>query len=171
MSRREEVRVIAGKLAGAFGQEYFSTGDRAELRRMRLRQTPPFSFWRLLDNAGKRFNDGSATVDEYELWRWQLVALGMAIMSPNHHNPKMPVGRVLQDINYSEQRLARLLKSRGVEFNAQYLRMVRQLAASNEAVDWRELAWFIFAQDISEKWAENCRLKIASNYYNEKKEK
>ena len=159
-----------GKVASILAQDWFSTGDRAELRRMRIGQTPPPTFWRVLANVGKHFADSGHSSDTFDrdVRRWQRVVKGMAIMSPNHHDPKVAVGSALKEINYSEQRLARLLKSRGQEFESQYLRMVRQLANSRRSLNWYELARIVFAHGISEEWAEEYRLRIAKNYYYQK---
>lgn len=153
---------IIATLAGELGREGFPRGDLAALRRLDPDHANAPAFWRLLIRApeDRRHGDGAER-------RWALIVHGIALMVPNHHDARTPVGRALFAARYSEQRLGRLLDARGAQFRALVPRLCRQLAHAHkpQPLDWRELGRLILAEGCHEEEAERVRLNIARTYY------
>ena len=109
-----EARKIVARLAAEFAAPGFPSGDLAALRRTNpdLPGRTPVLL-RLLARHAPVCLDSAVN----ELGLWALVIHGMALMAPDHHHTRLPVGRSLRGNGpgplYSELRLGRLLSPRG----------------------------------------------------------
>jgi hypothetical protein len=109
------------------GAPRIGRGNLAALRRMDPDAYEVPAFWRLLAQA----TDGAMVSSDDVTARWALIAHGMALMAPGHHD-RAEIGRALQAIGYAEGRLARLLGARGPQFRALVPRLCRHLAARQQ---------------------------------------
>jgi hypothetical protein len=134
-------------------------GNLAALRRMDPVAYDVPAFWRLLAGA-----TGGEMVSLRDEERWALIAQGMALMAPNHHDGTA-IGEALQKINYAEGRLARLLAARGRQFRALVPRLCRHLAARQQPLNWYRFARLILTESLDEEKAEQIRLEIARAYF------
>lgn len=161
-----DTREIVTKVAAELATPGFPRGDLAALRRMDPNAPggTPVLLRLLARHAPERLERGTD-----ELRRWALVLHGMALMAPDHHRGQLRVGRSLfgsgRNPLYAESRLARLLGARGPALRAQIPRLVRQLKAKDQALDWRELAKLILTEGRDESRAEEAREWIARAYY------
>ncbi len=151
-------------------------GNLAELRRMNPDIADTAAMWRVLARHDVRTNGG-----EHDL-QWALIVHGLALMTPTQqgrgtraysHDRTIPVGRALYLGNetsrssalYSEQRLSRLLTARGPMLRSLLARLFRMCAPHSVSFDWREMARFILADGVDDAKAEDCRRRIAREYY------
>lgn len=141
------------------GQPRIGRGNLAALRRMNPDAYDVPAFWRLLARA-----TGGSMVFASDEQRWALVAHGMALMAPNHHD-STAIGEALQNIDLAEGRLSRLLGARGPQFRALVPRLCRHLAARQQPLNWYRFARLILAEGRDETRAEQIRLEIARAYY------
>ena len=167
-------RDIATQFAWQMAQEGFRRGDLAELRRMNPESIDSPVLMGLL--AEKDLLRGPK-VEE----KWALILHGLALMTPKGgggdtrtaHDGQMSVGRALylggeatrEQGFYSETRLKRLLTSRGDMTRTLLARAFRMLAAANVTFSWREMANFIRNDGFDEEAAEECRCRIAREYF------
>jgi CRISPR type I-E-associated protein CasB/Cse2 len=143
---------VVQRLAEEFANPNFPRGDLAELRRMNTDDPAALSFWRLMAKYDRP--DTAVSVPQ-----WSLIMQGIALMTPIA-NANTPVGRALFLVgSYSENRLNRLLVSRGPMFRDLLGRLFRILASAKQPLDWGEMANLILDDN------DNARLKIASEYY------
>ncbi|MGB4009315.1 MAG: type I-E CRISPR-associated protein Cse2/CasB [Bacillota bacterium] len=157
---------VIATIAGVIGSDRFSTGERAALRRMTSRQPPPLAFYRFALSHLPTGWDSSK--DSQKDWITLLAAI--AIMSPNAHDPKCNLGRVLAETNYSEARLERLLSdsAAGDVRRILVLRAARFLAAKSSPFNWVQAARLLLTQDNEKLMA--VREQIAKDYYQIKRE-
>ena len=159
----------------------FGAGDRAALRRMNPDgANAPAAFWRLLASRDM-LNDGNSPEDEA---RWALILHGIALMTKpsgnstyrSAHSPAIAVGQALYTGGeggrtkgyYSEARLSKLLKARGVIRRSLIARLCRMMSSANATFDWGEMARFIYFDDASPRFESAAREiggDIARAYY------
>jgi CRISPR system Cascade subunit CasB len=156
-SRRDVIRRLAHVLANA----HFPRGDLAALRRLDPLLPTGTAYWRLLHEHVPDAYRRGADLER----RWATILQGMAIMAPHHHGPDSP-GQALARVGYSEQRLARLLNSRGEAFRLAVPRLCRYLTSrGGQAVDWTRLGALILAEGRDRERAEQLRLDLARDYF------
>lgn len=147
------------RLANYMNKGVLGPGEVADLKRLDCARPDKPAFWRAL--SWWISPDRPPGPDEER--RWALVLSGMARMSPRNHQPGRKLGRVLAEHDYSELRLARLLRSRGASFDSTVRRLSYFLSARGEPVDWTELAALILT--VNPEKAEAIRRRIARDYY------
>lgn len=145
-----------GKIAGLISSDRFPPGHRAALRRMSPGQPLPLDFYRFALNC---LPEGW----EHNIEDWTAVVAGIALMSPNAHNPSVGFGTALGEAGYSELRLERLLAAEEGVRRILFLRAVRFLAAKSQAFNWAEGARFLLTRDEEKRQALN--LRIATDFY------
>jgi CRISPR system Cascade subunit CasB len=119
-------------------------------------KAPPLAFYRF---AFRHLPDFWETRQQ----EWMTIVAGIAIMSRNPHNPRQPVGSVLAESGYSENRLERLLAAKEDMLHVFVLRTARFLAAHGEAVNWNDFARLVLSQDLES--SDVARHAIARDYY------
>ena len=148
-------------LAGTISHPDFPPGDLAGLRRLHpgSRLTP--TYWRLLIG---RVPEGLRRTEEQER-RWAVLLQAMAVMAPHSHASGRGLGKVLAELNRDslEQRMLRLLRSRGRQLEDQLRLMARLLANEAQAVNWVGLAWLVLSDNEALR-QKVCRA-IARDYY------
>ena len=156
----QRLHAVVASLAGVIGHDQFPRGDLAELRRLRL-EMPPAAYWRLLFDRVPEAWRKSGRMER----AWAMVISGMAVMAPDCHSPKAPLGRVLARIGggTAESRLWTLLRSRDEQLEDHLRLVVRFLASKEERVDWTGLARLLFAADEASRDAV-CR-QLARGFY------
>ncbi len=157
---------VIGTIAGVISSDRFPTGERAALRRMTPRQPPPLAFYRF---ALSHLPDGWDHSKESQK-DWMTLMAGISIMSPNAHDPKSSLGRVLAEKNYSEARLERLLSDSAVGDVRRILvlRVARFLGSKSSPFNWVHAARLLLTQDDEKLMA--VREQIAKDYYGSKRE-
>lgn len=151
------MRSIAGQI------QYLSTGDRAALRRMELTRSPAASgvVIKLLMRA-----QVPASRQRDDFVRWRLMAHVAAMLSGTAALPAHAEGRAfgsaLAEADISENRVLRLLATRGDALYDQVRRAARVLSNGRKPVN----LWAIYhlVGDHAGK-AEAARLRIAQDYY------
>lgn len=147
----------------------FPRGDLAELRRMKLGDTPPGAFWRIMVQRGLL---GKIKAREVER-RWALVVHGIALMTPNAHDWNTSIGKALyeggesgrKNAFYHDLRLARLLAARGAMFESLLTQLFRMMGNAGQPFDWRKMATLILCEESNPEKAEEVRVDIAKSYY------
>jgi CRISPR system Cascade subunit CasB len=147
---------IIGQLAGLIATDHFPTGERAALKRLDPAGPPGLPFYRF---AFRYLPENW----ERQQPAWMALIAGIALMCPNPHSPKRPVGLVLAEAGYSEKRLERLLAAEGETLHTLLLRAVRFLATKGEAVNWMDFARLLLTTDPDKR--EEARLRIARDFY------
>ena len=146
-------------LAETIEAKEYSTGDRAQLRRMKYDAPNSSAFWKLMVREDMPANP--------DIPRWGLIVHGMALVAHGAglaHNPRIRVGRALHEV-YSEDRLSTLLAARGSTLHSLLARLFRMLANEGCSFNWREMARFILNEGYNESQADQSRVEIASAYY------
>ena len=157
---KKTLRDVIHDISRTLGAEHFPKGDLAELRRLSLRNPPP-AYWRLAAQLiPENFRPG-----ERSERAWAVVLQGMATMSPHAHAPKMSLGRALRELDTEtvENRLWKLLRSRGEQLEDQILLTARFLRSKESAMDWSGPARLLLCAD-EEKRDAVCR-ELARGYY------
>jgi len=155
---REDARWLAG-LAARLADPVFPAADRAALRRMDPRArsgAAEIAIERLLVAV-------NADPDGNDRCRWALIVHSIALVR-GQHDPKAPLGQILFDCHYSEDRLNRLLRADFEGLIDLLPRLARFLAANNAAADWLPLARIVRWTGRLNDIADDCRLRIARNY-------
>ncbi|MGI6149811.1 MAG: type I-E CRISPR-associated protein Cse2/CasB [Limnochordia bacterium] len=147
---------VVVKISSVLGNESFAAGDRAALRRMQPGHPPPLAFYRF----AMRYLPESW---ETKLDDWVAVTAGMALMSPQAHDPTRGMGKVLAEAGYSEARLERLLASEGEVRRLLLLRAARFLAAKGFSMNWVDGAVFLLTDDGNKR--EALHRRIAKEFY------
>lgn len=152
---------VVASLAGSIAHPEFPSGDLAGLRRLQPDSRLAPAFWRLLVN---RVPESMRRSEETER-RWAVLMQAMAVMAPNIHATNRGLGKVLAEMNRDslEQRMLRLLRSRGRQLEDQLRLMARLLASQAELVNWVSLAWLVLSDDETMR-QKICRA-IARDYY------
>jgi CRISPR type I-E-associated protein CasB/Cse2 len=147
----------------AFAIARLDPGDLAQLRRADPAAPPPV-FWRL--DAKLSLSTQLAGGEDDRCRLLQLIAIltptGRDFNKPVPHDGKLPLGRLLHRIGYSEPRLARLMSATPERRRDLLLRLARQLAGVK--FDLRPLSDLMIAR--SDKTREQRALRrLASDYY------
>ncbi len=156
----DRLRDIAGKT----GQiRFLGSGDRAALRRI------PLTGAREADGVVVKLLCHGHVSDwsiEHDFDRWRTIVHVAALLSgtgaDQAHDRSRSLGCALQEANYSENRLLRLLGTRGEALTDQVHRAARILATKGKPVDLR--AFFHLLGD-DEAQAEAARVRIAKDFY------
>lgn len=158
--QKDVVASLASRVAG------LATGDRANLRRMTIHSSARTAgtVSGLLMSAGLS-NVGKMSDSVFR--RWSIVAHCAALLSGtgrnNAHAPgwQNGLGRRLQAVGYSENRLMRLTSAKGTALEGQVVRAVRFIAQSGGGpVDLRTIRDL-----LNPEKAETARMAIARSYY------
>lgn len=94
---------------------------------------------------------------------WKLIVQGMAMMAPNNHDPKQPLGKVLAELKYSELRLKRLLEAPDEIRFELVMRVILFLKSKGKAVNWIDIARLLLTKDASKR--DNLNIEIAKAFY------
>jgi CRISPR system Cascade subunit CasB len=157
----QQLGSVISTIAGVISSDHFPTGERAALRRMTPRQPPPLTFYRFalgyLPVGWDRNEDSRKD--------WITLVAGIALMSPNTHDPKRSLGRALAETNYSEPRLERLLSDSAIGDVRRILvlRVARFLAAKSFPFNWVQAARLLLTRDKEKLTA--ISEQIAKDYY------
>ena len=148
------------KIASRLANDGFPMGDYAALRRMNP-QTPSshaeIAAERLLASAG------AAPTGEADRKRWLLIIHCLAL-TRGQHSHRASTGSVLAQVQYSEERINRLL-SADFEVIADVLpRLARFLGAKGAAIDWLPLARIARWTGRAENRADQSRNRVAREY-------
>ena len=145
-------------LSGILGSDNFPNGERAALKRMALDGPAPLAFHRfVLRHIDEKWQTESWQPD------WRTIICALAIQRDGGFDPGTPLGKALAQAGFSENRLERLLASRGDTLRTLALRAARQLAAKGISTDWRQLADLLFCRDVEIR--ERLNRRIAGDYY------
>lgn len=112
----QEIDAAVGHIVAVLGREQeaagFSPGDRAELRRMDpLGPALPPALWRLL-TAGAVAEGVKALGGDRERAERAVAILVQAMLEAGGSGEARPIGKVLGETGYAEQRFVRLLRAR-----------------------------------------------------------
>lgn len=126
-------------------------GEKAEARRMTEVGAP--AFWRQAARLG---------ISPAQEARWMRFTQLVALLTPagrqtSIHNPGSPLGAVLAQVGFSEQRLARLMAARGPARDVALERAIRMLAGKVTGVNIPDLARAVF-------WPNDSH-RLARSYY------
>ena len=148
------------KIASRLANDGFPTSDHAALRRMDP-QAPSshaeIAAERLLASAG------AEPTGEEDRKRWVLIIHCLAL-TRGQHSLDAFTGQVLAELQYSEERINRLLAS-DFEVIANMLpRLARLLGAKGVAVDWLPLARIARWTGRAESHADQSRNRVARQY-------
>lgn len=148
-----------GHVAGVLGNASFPPGDRAALRRMASDQRPPLGFYRFAAShlPGGWDRDADAIRD------WVTIVAGIAVMSPDAHQPSRGLGAALAEAGYAESRLERLLGSEDDVRRTLLLRAARFLAAKSLRGNWVDGAQLLLARDPEAR--EAIHRRVARDFY------
>ena len=149
-------------LVGHFFKETLTRGETAPLRRMDPEHPHEPAFILFMLDAGA---PESWTKELGDARSWALIVHAMTLMAPHHHDLGTSVGAALHKADVSDQRVARLLAARGIQFRKQMGRLARRLAQAVQPVNWLELADLITAEAGDADRLDELRLRVARNYY------
>jgi len=119
-------------------------------------QNPPLAYFRF----ALRYLPSSW---EQQLDDWIAITAGIALMSPQAHDPERKMGRALAEVGFSEERLERLLSSDGEVRRLLLLRAARFLAAKSKAMNWVEGAQLLLTPKGERR--ESLHRRIAKDFY------
>ena len=152
--------------------EFYSTGDKADLRRMRpgVQEQRPFAFWRLLSRYGV-LHDITTGKKSYltpdEESKWVAVIQGMAMTADLCHNAKYDFGEALGYCEPSEDALTKrfdqLLRATPERFVDLLHHMLKLLISKDCAFNWDSLAALILTP--SERERNVLLSRLAQSYY------
>lgn len=128
--------------------EDMSPGAQAEVRR----GTPSEPFWRLLGAIDQE------DAENGELRKWHLLIQCIAIAGYE----STPFGVALQEADYSEARLKRLLEADDDLLPGILRRTAKQLKSADEPGNWETIRKLLFFKGDG---AESIRLQLAQEYY------
>ncbi|MDN5938814.1 MAG: type I-E CRISPR-associated protein Cse2/CasB [Salinisphaera sp.] len=149
---------LVPRFAGWLHSDGFPNGDRAKLKRMGISGPTPLAYHRfLLRHVPEQWQGPSMAM------AWRTVISGLAYQHQNPHNPKVPFGRALADIDYSELRLESLLAAGDRVLATLTLRATTRLAAKRARCNWKDIAWLLFAANDESRERSNRR--IARDFY------
>jgi len=123
-----------------------SKGEQAELRRGQ----PSAPFWRMLTHIGK----ADASTEKLRKWRLLIQLITIADYDST------PFGFALQEADYSEARLKRLLEAGDDQLPGLLRRTAKQLQSAGQGANWNTARRLLFGYD-----REDVRLQIAKEYY------
>ena len=160
MTKTEPTTPVAltATIAGVLHQEHFPSGERAALKRMKPSGRAPVAYHRFLMH----------TVPEalhsplYEPC-WRTLIAGIALQPAHPHDANQSLGQALTRIDFSEDRLERLLASDGSVLHTLVLRLARRLAVQHQKTNWNDLSRLLFA--YNEEARERINTRIARDFY------
>ena len=164
----EGVRSSLPKLVGALAAELAdrsTTGDVAELRRLRTEAPGGSAFWRLVVG---RLEPAGVLPDADVPWRldaekrWAAILNGMA-RTVGLHRPGLAVGRALAEAEVSEARVTRLLLAHEATLWDALRVTVHHLGTKAIPFDWAELASLLLSDGRSDE--DVVRRRVARSYY------
>lgn len=143
-------------LAGRLGDQNFSTGDHAALRRMvpRAPGRAGMALYRLMADVG-------LDVTGEKIKRWALVIHCLALVRGAHDKDKR-AGAVLHDLPLTELRLNQLLAADHDVLFDLLPSLARRLSAQGAAINWAPLAMLALYGDHDS--SDRHRLDIARAY-------
>lgn len=149
---------LTAAIVGALHNEHFPTGDRAALKRMAPEGRAPLAYHRfIMSKVPERWQGG-----RYES-SWRTLIAAIALQPAHPHDANRPVGEALARIDFSEDRLERLLAADDSVLNTLVLRAARRLAAHHARANWNDLARLLFA--YGDEARERINQRIARGYY------
>lgn len=162
------LKVIVDNLRSDIREQEFSTGHRAQLRRLNPEVLGPAAFWRLFTRRNLSKIGGPDSQK-----KWAAVIQGIALMTGHDRGSPTPLGRALfsggdqerTKALYSEHRLNQLLAARGQLLRTLLRRAFRILVGTEQAIYWPQVAELILYDGNNEDEAEKVRHQIASDYY------
>mgnify|MGYP006435629173 CR=1 FL=1 len=149
---------LTAAIAGALHQEHFPNAERAALKRMTPGGRAPLAYHRFL----MRTVPEALQSPRYEPC-WRTLIAGIALQPAHPHDANQSLGQALVHIDFSEDRLERLLASDGSVLHALVLRLTRRLAAHYQKANWNDLARLLFA--YNEEARERINTRIARDFY------
>lgn len=159
---------IVNNLRSDIREQEFSSGHRAELRRMDPDSPDAAAFWKLYTR--RRLSRIGGTDSEK---KWAALLQGITLMSEHDRGNLIRLGRALftggdQERStpfYSENRFRQLLAARGSILRTLLRRAFRMLARTEQAIYWPQVAELILNDGYNEDEAERVRNEIAADYY------
>lgn len=144
--------------------EVLSSGDVAELRRMRPDDPGCAAYWKLV--AGRFEPRGalpeSGPLREESERRWAVILAAMARLR-GLHRPGLRLGRVLAEHRVAEPRVLRLLRARGEALEDAVRLLAHQLSSAGAVVDCTDLARLVLSDGRSDETA--VRRRIARDFF------
>lgn len=149
---------LTAHIAATIHHDHFPTGERAVLKRMTPEGRRPLAFHRfVMRHIPQEWHGG------YFDAAWQTLIAGVALQPAHPHDPERALGRTLAEIDFSEDRLERLLAADGVVLQTLLLRVARRLAARHARANWNDFARLLFA--AGDESREKINTRIARDYY------
>jgi len=107
--------------------------------------------------------EGQVPLSEEQIQRWAAVLQGWAVLGPNLHDPKCPLGRAMEKAGLAESRLSRLFRAPDPQFLEAAVRLCRFMRAKQEPLNWTDFAAWVLARD-----RDQFNDRIAQDYYRAK---
>lgn len=143
--------------------ETMSSGERAQLKRMRAGEFEPAAFWRLVCGPlAPQFDGRSTPQREQSEACWAVVASAMA-RSGMPFNGKCTLGRAMAESGISELRFLRLLRADASQLPAQAQAVAQLLASKGQSTHWIDFARLIISVERTDRDA--TRRKIARDFF------
>jgi len=134
-------------------------GEIAELRRLNPRNPDRLAFWQVI----VRWVEGEFPLSDEQAQRWAAVLQGWAVLGPDLHHPKRPLGLAMERSALTESRLSRLLRAPDSQFLEAAVRLCRFMRAKREPLNWTEFALWVLASN-----RDKANARIAQDYYRAK---
>ena len=162
--RHDPMNAISFRLSDSGQGTRMSTGDRAALRRLRLKNGAPTTgvVVKLLLEAGVE-----PAAFEKNWPAWEMVAHVAALLSGTtrlrSHRSQRGFGAALRDAGYSENRLLRLTAAKGEALQDQVALAARYVAQSRKGPIDLWSVWQLVGRDTVK--AEAARIRLARDFY------
>lgn len=157
-SEAKQPSALTAHIAGTLHHEHFPSGERAALKRMTPEGRTPLAFHRfVMRHVPRQWHGG------YYDAVWQTLIAAIALQPAHPHDPDRPLGQALADIDFSEDRLERLLAADGMVLHTLVLRAARRLAARHARANWNDIARLLFA--AGDEAREKINTRVARDYY------
>ncbi|MBE0431513.1 MAG: type I-E CRISPR-associated protein Cse2/CasB [Dehalococcoidia bacterium] len=134
-------------------------GEMADLRRLDPQNPDRLAFWQVI----VRWVEGEFPLSDEQTQRWAAVLQGWAVLGPDLHHPKCPLGRAMEGAGMAESRLSRLLRAPDSQFPEAAVRLCRFMRAKREPFNWTEFARWVLADN-----RDQANDRIAQDYYRAK---
>lgn len=134
-------------------------GEMAELRRLDPQNPDRLVFWQII----VRWVEGDLPLPDEQIQRWATVLQGCAVLGPDLHDPKCPLGLAMEKAGLAESRLSRLLRAPDPQFLEAAVRLCRFMRAKQKPFNWTEFAAWVLAGD-----RDQFNHRIAQDYYRAK---
>ncbi len=143
---------------------FLSTGDVAELRRLRPEDPSSPAFWKMIayrvEPGGVLASDGPKR--DLQERRWAVLLAGMAEMKGLHATGRR-LGSAVASAGVAESRFVRLLRAHDDGLLDAVRLIAHHLASAGEPVDWADLARLVMSDGDTNE--EAVRRGIARDYY------